>query len=96
MKKILAVAALGSFIATPALAVQIELTPVMVKDTTALIKGKGFNCPLVKMASAKPATARGNVVKVWCGPDDGSDNVFGDFQYRLTFRPDGGVDVAEW
>ncbi|MBZ9847190.1 hypothetical protein LB565_04205 [Mesorhizobium sp. CA14] len=96
MKQILAVAALGALIATPALAVQIELTPVMVKDTTALLKAKGFNCPIVKMASAKPASARGDVVKVWCGPDDGTDNVFGDFQYRLTFRPDGGVEVAEW
>lgn len=95
MKQILAALALA-LMATPALAVQIELTPSMVKDTTALLKGKGFNCPIVKMASAKPASARGNVVKVWCGPDDGTENVFGDFQYRLTFRPDGGIDVSEW
>lgn len=95
MKQILA-AALAALIVSPALAAEIELTANMVKDTTGLIKMAGYNCPIVKMASAKPASARGNVVKVWCGPDDGTDNVFAEFQYRVTFRADGGFDVAEW
>ncbi|MER9702657.1 hypothetical protein NKJ10_00145 [Mesorhizobium sp. M0204] len=82
--------------AASAAAEEMTLTPDMVKAATATIKMHGFNCPIAKIAWKKGPDARGDVVKVHCGPDDGSTNVYADFSYRLTFRSDGGIDVAEW
>ncbi|ESZ63755.1 hypothetical protein NL532_32040 [Mesorhizobium sp. C120A] len=94
MKQILA--ALFALIATSAAAEEMKLTPDMAKGAAAAIKVHGFKCPAAKLAWKKGPAARGDVVKVHCGPDDGTDNVFAEFAYRVTFRPDGGVDVAEW
>ncbi|WP_172373329.1 hypothetical protein [Mesorhizobium sp. NZP2234] len=94
MKKILA--ALFAVVATSAAADEMTMTPAMTKAATALIQEQGFNCPIVKMVSRKGPGARGAVMKVWCGPDDGSDNVYSDFTFRLIARPNGNFEVAEW
>ncbi|MER9003300.1 hypothetical protein NKI15_06685 [Mesorhizobium sp. M0862] len=94
MKQILA--ALFAIAATSAAAEEMKLTPDMAKGAALVIRNAGFNCPAAKMAWKKGENARGDVVKVHCGPDDGTDNVFADFAYRVTFRDDGRIDVAEW
>ncbi|RWC28133.1 MAG: hypothetical protein EOS70_27875 [Mesorhizobium sp.] len=94
MKQILAAfLALGS---TSAGAEEMVLTPAMAKAATALIQEQGYNCPVVKMVSGKGQDARGAVLKAWCGPDDGTDNVFSDFTFKLTARNDGNFEIAEW
>lgn len=94
MKQILA--ALFAIAATSAHAEEMKLTPEMAKAATLIIQKNGFKCPAAKLAWKKGADARGDVVKVHCGPDDGTGDVFADFAYRVTFRDDGRIDVAEW
>lgn len=94
MKQILA--ALLALAAASAAAEEMKMSPDMVKAATNLIQKNGFNCPLAKLAWKKGLSARGDVLKIHCGPDDGTDNVFAEFAYRVTVRPDGGFDVAEW
>ncbi len=78
-----------------AFAEEIAMDRSMIVAITAKIQSKGFNCPIAKLALKKGASAKGDVIQVWCGPED-AEGVFEKFQYRVTFRPDDGVDVAEW
>ncbi|MER9706062.1 hypothetical protein NKJ10_17705 [Mesorhizobium sp. M0204] len=94
MKQILA--ALFAFAATSASAEEMTLTPAMAKAATALIQEQGYNCPVVKMVSAKGQDARGAVMRAWCGPDDGTDNVYSDFTFKLTARNDGNFEIGAW
>lgn len=96
MRTILAALVVVTFSLLPAFSKEIALTDAQVTDLTKLIAGNGYNCPVVKLATTKPAEAEGDVIRVYCGPDDGSDNVFSDFSYKVTFRPAGAIDVAEW
>lgn len=94
MKQILA--ALFALAATSAGAKEMKLTPAMAKAATALIQEQGYNCPVVKMVSGKGQDPRGAVMKAWCGPDDGTDNVYTDFTFKLTARNDGNFEIAVW
>jgi hypothetical protein len=94
MKKTILALALVA-LSSSAFGEEIAMDKSMVVAITAKIQAKGFNCPIAKLALKKPASAQGDVIQIWCGPTD-REGVFDKFQYRVTFRPDDGVDVAEW
>ena len=59
------------------------------------ISAADYVCPAVKMAKLKDMTAEGQRVKVWCGPDDGSTNVYSGLIYVVTIRPRGKTQVEK-
>jgi hypothetical protein len=74
---------------------EIELTADMQRDVGALIRARGYNCPLPKLSFAKGADAYGDVVQIYCGPAD-REGVYEKATFRVTFRPNGGALVAPW
>lgn len=62
---------------------------------TQLIQGRGYNCPLVKLARAEGQDAYGAVTKIRCGPI-GQDGVYEALVFRVTIRPNNTYLVAPW
>ncbi|MGR9317284.1 hypothetical protein ACU8LZ_12635 [Rhizobium leguminosarum] len=97
MRKLLAAAAaILAALTIPALARPVEMTPDIKKALELYIRAYDFDCPVAKAIYAKERTARGTIFKVYCGPADGTDNVF-TFAYRATLVPSGDrMLVEEW
>lgn len=76
--------------ASPALARQVDMTDAEKAEVAAAIRAEGLNCPAAKQAYAEGPSARGNVLRIHCGPAD-QDGVFGDFSFRMIFAPSGDV-----
>lgn len=72
----------------------VVLSPDTRVTLTKLIKGYGYNCPLVKSAYREGEDAYGTVSRVHCGPDN-DVGTYG-YSFRVTARPNGGWLVAPW
>jgi hypothetical protein len=51
-----------------AAAAEIELTPAMQRELTAVIQRLGYTCPLAKIAEVAGGESSSDEVKVFCGP----------------------------
>lgn len=72
------------------------ISPTLADTAASLIRADGYNCPAAKLAYGKGEEARGEAMKVWCGPAD-RDGVFQNLAYRITVRSDGqGWTVRPW
>lgn len=70
-----------------------ESTPDQRKAWGQALRRAGWNCPEVKQIWWEPEDAKGINAKLFCGPADGTGNVFSDRIFKATMRPNGVLEA---
>ena len=81
--------------AADATGTDLPMTAAEAKIITSIIDSFGYDCPLAKIGRGYGPTPRGTLVKIWCGPREGS-GVYPALVFRFIITPSGSYIVEPW